>query len=320
MIASQPQLPHKPYTPGRAIHALVLAAGILLLLLLVVLGAVVVLSAWGDTLPGVMALFVVAVVVSVAGGFFYEKRLQEQWLEEYTQEIEPQFLSASEVEAIDESRREIVAAFEIERRRIERDLHDSTQQYLVAATMGVGEVALAVELEGEANAFAQRIAPLVEAAQNNLEEALRQLRATVRGIHPKVLSDMGLEAAVRDLASSSALPVVVRVPYALPDIPEGVTATAYFFVAEALTNAAKYAPGSTVSVLLAADRDLHVSVMDDGPGGVVLRPEGGLVGLRERLAAFGGTLIVTSPSGGPTQLVARIPLLIEKGNFTRAQP
>lgn len=317
MSASEIQLPRKPYTLGRVVHILLLAAGICAVLLLIVGVSVVGLAV--DVLVGqrvMLALLVVAPVASLGAAFFYERRLQREWAQEYRLEIAPQFLSAREAEALDESRREIVAAFEIERRRIERDLHDGAQQYLVAATMGVGEVALAVELAPE-NEVAQRIAPLVEAAQNNLEEALKQLRATVRGIHPKVLSDMGLEAAVRDLASTSALPVVVRVPHALPTIPEGVMAAAYFFVAEALTNAAKYAPGAKVSVLLAADRDLHVSVMDDGPGGVVLRPEGGLVGLRERLAAFGGTLIVTSPAGGPTQLAAQIPLLLEKGNFTR---
>lgn len=317
MSASEIQLPRKPYTLGRVVHILLLAAGICAVLLLIVGVSVVGLAV--DVLVGqrvMLALLVVAPVSSLGAAFFYERRLQREWAQEYRLEIAPQFLSAREAEALDESRREIVAAFEIERRRIERDLHDGAQQYLVAATMGVGEVALAVELAPE-NEVAQRIAPLVEAAQNNLEEALKQLRATVRGIHPKVLSDMGLEAAVRDLASTSALPVVVRVPHSLPTIPEGVMAAAYFFVAEALTNAAKYAPGAKVSVLLAADRDLYVSVMDDGPGGVVIRPEGGLAGLRERFAAFGGTLTVTSPPGGPTQLAAQIPLLLEKGNFTR---
>ncbi|WP_240611307.1 histidine kinase [Actinobaculum sp. 313] len=228
-------------------------------------------------------------------------------------------LSPSAVAELTESRREIVAAFEIERRRIERDLHDGAQQYLVTASMNLGEADLVLDsavVDGRVVPEKMReVRRLLSRAQDDAESGLRALRNTVAGIHPKVLSDLGLEAAVRNLAGDSAMDVVVRVPHPLPTIPEGVVAAGYFFVAEALTNASKYAPEAHVSIVLVADDDLHLSVLDDGPGGVVIRPDHGLAGMRERLAAFGGSLQVSSPEGGPTVLIARIPLLLRNGEF-----
>lgn len=235
-------------------------------------------------------------------------------------EPEPEW--AEQISNLTRSRREIVQAFEIERRRIERDLHDGAQQHVVAASIQVGEAALLVDQAQDALTAGQcaaardtlaEVAGLLAKAQDTSDEALTTLRRTVAGIHPKVLSDMGLEAAVRDLAGRSGLKVEVHVPHPLPTMPEGVVAAAYFLVSEALTNVGKYAPDAHVSVLLAADQDLTVSVIDDGPGGAVPQAGHGLMGMRERLAAFGGTLDVTSPSGGPTTLAARIPLLLEQG-------
>ncbi len=223
------------------------------------------------------------------------------------------------VAKLTESRREIVAAFEIERRRIERDLHDGAQQYLVMASMDVGEADLLLDsaiMDGMVVPEKMRqVRCLLSKAQNDADEALRALRHTVAGIHPKVLSDLGLEAAVRNLAAECPLEVTVKVPHPLPPIPEGVIAAGYFLVAEALTNAAKYAPEARVSVLLAADDDLLLSVVDDGPGGAVVHPDHGLAGMRERLAAFGGTFTVMSPPGGPTSVSGRIPLLLRRGEF-----
>ena len=99
--------------------------------------------------------------------------------------------------------------------------------------------------------------------------------------------------------SSSAMPLVLS--------------SAWYFASEALTNAAKHAPGAHVSILVVADTALHVSVVDDGPGGAVLTGGHGLSGIRERLRTFGGDLTLTSPSGGPTTVVARIPLLLRHG-------
>lgn len=201
------------------------------------------------------------------------------------------------------SRREIVGAFEIERRRIERDLHDGAQQYLVAATMKMGEAALEVDPDSAAGR-------LLAAAQDDAGLAMKALRHTVHGIHPQVLTDMGLEEAVRDLARRFT-DVDVRCPHPLPSLPTGVTASGYFFVSEALTNAVKY--GGPAVVLLTADESLHITVTDRGPGGAVIRPGHGLSGMRERLAAFGGTVHLSSPTGGPTEVRATMPLLLNVG-------
>lgn len=201
------------------------------------------------------------------------------------------------------SRREIVGAFEIERRRIERDLHDGAQQYLVAATMKMGEASLTLDpVSNEGR--------LLSAAQDDASRAMKALRETVHGIHPQVLTDMGLEAAVRDLARRFE-DVEVRCPHPLPSMPQGVTASGYFFVSEALTNAAKY--GGPAVVLLTVDEHLHVTATDRGEGGAVIRPGHGLSGMRERLAAFGGELFVSSPHGGPTEVRATMPLLLDVG-------
>ena len=227
-------------------------------------------------------------------------------------------VSPEDLAELTESRREIVAAFEIER-RIERDLHDGAQQYLVTASIDVGEADLLLDSAVAGGAVVPEkmgeVRALLGKAQDDAESALRALRNTVAGIHPKVLSDLGLEAAVRSLAASSPLKVEVFVPNRLPAIPEGVIAAAYFLISEGLTNVAKHAPAARVSVLLAADADLHVSVSDDGPGGASVQPDRGLSGMRERLAAFGGVLEVVSPPGGPTTLTGRIPLLLRRGEF-----
>lgn len=222
---------------------------------------------------------------------------------------------AAELREVTRSRREIVHAFEIERRRVERDLHDGAQQYIVAASMQVGEASLLLDgvRESDGDPRLSDVAALLAKAQDTTDEALTELRRTVAGIHPKVLSDMGLEAAVRDIASRSGLAVTVRVPHPLPHMPEGVVASAYFLVSEALTNVAKYARDSQVTVLLAADEHLHVSVVDTGPGGAKFQAGHGLMGMRERLRAFGGSLELSSPEGGPTTLTTRIPLLLLEG-------
>ena len=216
---------------------------------------------------------------------------------------------ARELREVRDSRRVIVSAFEIERRRIERDLHDGAQQYLVAATMKLGEIGLLLE-DNDGDQTDASVAQLVEGAHRDAEEALRTLRATVSGIHPQVLTDRGLHAAVAEMVERSGLDVILHCPHPLPDMPEEVAAVAWFFCSEALTNIAKHAPEARGTLLLAADQDLRVSVMDDGPGGAYLRENGGLIGMRERLAAFGGSMELSSPSGGPTTVAARIPLLL----------
>ncbi len=217
---------------------------------------------------------------------------------------------SEELRSVRDSRRVIVAAFEIERRRIERDLHDGTQQYLVAATIKLGEAShFLKKTAGDPGAHAS-VAGLIEGAHQDAEMALRSLRSTVSGIHPQMLTDLGLRAAVTDMAQRSGLNIIVRCPHPLPNMPEEIAAVAWFFCSEAITNIIKHAPDASATVLLAADQDLHVSIVDDGPGGAHFRDGGGLAGMRERLAAFGASMELTSLSGGPTTLAARIPLLL----------
>ncbi len=206
------------------------------------------------------------------------------------------------------SRRIIVDAYEVERRRIERDLHDGTQQYLVAAAMQVGEALLSPSLADD-----PQLKALLEQASGSIARSLEALRHTIRGVHPQLLVQQGLVAALQDVAVATGSSLQVRCPNPLPELAESVAAAAYFFACEAISNAVKYAPGADITVLLAADERLIVSVVDTGPGGAVLRPGHGLEGMKERLNAFDAELELFSPLGGPTQVVARIPMLLERG-------
>lgn len=209
--------------------------------------------------------------------------------------------TAGQLAEVTRSRRAIAEAYERERRRIERDLHDGAQQYFVAANMALGE------------ARATADSPDLARAQELINEGLAALRRTVHGIHPSELREFGLVAAVRNAAAAYGEHITIRAPHALPELSPAVLAAAYFFTTEALTNAARHAPGAEVSVLLVTDKYLSISVVDGGPGGAWLRPEGGLAEMADRLAAFDATMTVHSPAGGPTQVTARIPLLLGRG-------
>ncbi|MDO5068447.1 MAG: histidine kinase [Propionibacteriaceae bacterium] len=216
--------------------------------------------------------------------------------------------AARRIAELTDSRRVIAQAYEVERRRIERDLHDGAQQYLVAAAMKLGEAQLFPALAKDPGA-----AQLLRDAATAIQEGLQALRRTIQGIHPQLLAQQGLVAALEEVAATAANRVRIVAPHPLPELSEEVLAVGYFFACEAIGNAAKYAPGAGVSVLLASDRNLLVSVVDSGPGGAGFVPGGGLVGMRERLAAVGGRLELSSPPGGPTKLSATIPLLLARG-------
>jgi signal transduction histidine kinase len=197
------------------------------------------------------------------------------------------------------SRLDLVDAFETERVRIERHLHDGVQQRLVGLTMTLGLAELDLP-EGEGRR-------LVVRAHSEAEAALADLREAVRGIHPRVLVDHGLEAAVREVADRSPLPVTVQL--SLPSrLPSPIEAAAYFVVSEALANVAKHAQASSCGVTGRVERDqLIVTVTDDGIGGAKVGAGTGLTGLVTRLDALGGTLVVDSPPGGPTRLRMECP-------------
>ncbi|MBP3089146.1 sensor histidine kinase [Corynebacterium sp. sy017] len=211
---------------------------------------------------------------------------------------------AERIAELTASRRKIADAYERERQRIERDLHDGAQQYLVAAAIKLGEASL--DAQGES-------AQLIEAAKNDIHHGLAALRETVRGIPPHILRDRGLVAAISEAASKYGNHIHVYAPHPLPVLSPSVLAAGYFFATEALTNAAKYAPNKRVSVLITTDQDLKISVVDEGSGGARIIPGRGIHGLAERLDSFGGTLTLNSPSGGPTQIIGTIPLLLERG-------
>ncbi len=204
------------------------------------------------------------------------------------------------ISTLEESRAGAVDVQEAELRRIERDLHDGAQARLVALGMSLGMAEQKLASEPEA------AAELLADARAGAGEALRELRDLARGIHPPVLADRGLDAAVRALAAAS--PISVTVSATVPERPKPpVESAAYFVVAEALANAGKHSGARRVDVrILSGDGVLSVEVHDDGAGGA--DPSGGgLSGLRRRVEALDGSLRVLSPPGGPTTIRAELP-------------
>jgi signal transduction histidine kinase len=206
------------------------------------------------------------------------------------------------VTELQESREASVDAAEAERRRIERDLHDGAQQRLVALAMDLGLARQRLERTGDA-----ATADLVGQAHDEAKRAITELRQLVRGIHPAVLTDRGLDAALSAVAARCPVPVDLQVMLpARP--PAAIEATAYFVVTEALTNVAKHSHARVARVhVFRRDGWLVVDVADDGVGGAAIERAGGLAGLRDRVRAVEGILRLASPPGGPTSLLAELP-------------
>ena len=197
----------------------------------------------------------------------------------------------------------MVDAAEAERRRIERDLHDGAQQRLVALAMELGRAKS--KLADDVDAARE----LVEQAHAEAKAALKELRDLVRGVHPPVLTDRGLDAALSGLAARCTVPVDVQVDV-LPVRPKpAVEAVAYFVVSEALTNVAKHSRATRATVVVEEHGHpgtLHIVISDDGIGGA--DPHGaGLNGLADRVSGVDGRLTVESPRGGPTLISAVLP-------------
>ncbi|HEX6525697.1 MAG TPA: sensor domain-containing protein [Streptosporangiaceae bacterium] len=209
---------------------------------------------------------------------------------------------AARVTELEESRERVVDAAEAERRRIERDLHDGAQQRLVALAMELGraKAKFADDLD------TARL--LVDQAHAQAKEALTELRNLVRGVHPPVLTDRGLDAALSGLVALCPVPVDLHVD--VPVRPKStVEAVAYFVVAEALTNIAKHSRASHAKVMVEGHGypgTLTVMISDDGIGGA--NPNGaGLKGLADRVSGVDGRFSVESPSGGPTIIAVELP-------------
>jgi signal transduction histidine kinase len=207
------------------------------------------------------------------------------------------------VEVLSASRAAAVEAADAERRRIERDLHDGAQQQLMSLSVNLGIARKTLRDVPE-----DAMAVIVE-AHEQAKEAMAQLRDFVRGLHPAVLDDRGLDAALSGIAARSAVPVklTVDVPGPLGAATETV---AYFVVSEALANVVKHSQASRVTVDVFGDPQLgrlQVRVADDGVGGADPARGTGLAGLRQRVATVDGTLRLTSPDGGPTVLTVLLP-------------
>jgi signal transduction histidine kinase len=226
----------------------------------------------------------------------------ESQMAEFTELVATAIANAENQEELRASRARIVAASDLTRRRIERDLHDGVQQRLVSLTLALraAESGIPTGLEDVEQELGQVAA--------GLGGVLEDLREISRGIHPAILAEGGLAPALKTLARRSSIPVEleVQVPGRLPDRFEVAT---YYSVSEVLTNAAKHSQASVVHVdVETRDGALYVATRDDGVGGADPTGGSGLVGLRDRVEALGGTLSLRSPRGEGTSLVIELPL------------
>ncbi len=229
----------------------------------------------------------------------------EAWIEEFAELVATAIANLQARSDLAESRARIIAAGDEERRRVVRDLHDGAQQRLVHTVITMKLARRAVE-----NEDATALGFLTEAL-DQAEHAIAELRELAHGILPSVLTHGGLPAGVDALASR--MPVPVENDVAVGRLPAPVEATAYFVVAEALTNVAKHTRARSAAVQARVDDGaLRIEVRDDGVGGAMADGTG-LIGLRDRLAALGGRLSIESPAGGGTLIAAEIPVAHEPG-------
>jgi signal transduction histidine kinase len=206
----------------------------------------------------------------------------------------------AELTEVSRSRARLADAFEAERRRIERDLHDGAQQKLVSLTMQLGLARLDLPPGSPA-------AGTVAAAHDQAKQLMAELRELIRGIQPQVLTDLGLPAALEELADSSPIPVTIDA-HLESRLPGQIENTAYFTVAEALTNIAKHSGATSATVTARLhDEVLTIEVSDNGRGGADPGRGTGLTGLADRVAVAGGRMLLSSPPGGPTVLRVEVP-------------
>ena len=200
------------------------------------------------------------------------------------------------------SRTRIVEAADAARRRVERDLHDGAQQRLVSLTLTVGMARARLAHQPD-----RALDDLLQGASDQASLALRELRDLARGLHPAILGEAGLVAAIESLTERSSVPVELAADVA-GKVPPPVEVAAYFVISEALANVAKHAQASSVRVDVARKGDrLMVEVSDNGRGGAQVRAGSGLEGLADRVAALDGRLGVDSPAGGGTRVWVDLP-------------
>jgi signal transduction histidine kinase len=208
----------------------------------------------------------------------------------------------AQLEQVRASRMRIVEAADAERRRVERNLHDGAQQRLVAIALALRRAGTQVPAGASSE-----LGATLRAASDQLASALAELRDLARGIHPAILTEAGLGAALRSLARESPLPVSVVLDVD-DGVPPPVGVAAYFMAAEALANVVKYASAARVSMrAVSTARELQIEITDDGVGGADPESGSGLRGMADRVSALGGTLEIESPVSGGTRLMARLP-------------
>jgi PAS domain S-box-containing protein len=209
--------------------------------------------------------------------------------------------SAQAREDLSASRARLVKAGDEQRRKLERNLHDGAQQRLVSLALTIRLARRQLESKPEA------VAASLEGAAKELDLALEELRELARGLHPAALTEQGLGPALAAVAERLPVDVVVSAPS--ERLPENIEATAYYIVSEALTNVAKHAEATKATVdMILAENVLRFEITDDGRGGADPSAGSGILGLRDRAEAVGGTLFVISPPGKGTVVTAQIPL------------
>jgi signal transduction histidine kinase len=209
--------------------------------------------------------------------------------------------SAAELREVERSRARLVDAFDAERRRIERDLHDGAQHRLTSLTLQLSMARLDLPDDSPA------AAPL-DRAHTQAKELMVVLRDLIHGIRPQPLADLGLPAALQELAAGSPVPVSVNVAGLATRPADHVETTAYFVASEALTNTAKHAGATRAEVRLwTSGGRLVLEIFDDGRGGAEPGRGTGITGLADRIAAVGGRLLLSSPAGGPTLVRVELP-------------
>jgi signal transduction histidine kinase len=231
----------------------------------------------------------------------YEGRFAASGDEEFLMIVREITQRKQQQQELEASRQRIVAAGDDARRKLERNLHDGAQQRLVS-------ISLSLRLaQGQLEKNPGAAQEVLEASREELARALEELRELARGIHPAVLTDRGLEAALESLAARAPLPVEIEGP--LVSLPAAVEAAAYYVVSEALANVTKYAQASSVKVTVEqVNGCAHVEVADDGVGGADPGRGSGLRGLADRVASLNGKLAIDSPPGAGTRVRAEIPL------------
>jgi len=229
----------------------------------------------------------------------------------FTELVATALADAEAQAALNESRARIVAAADASRRRIERDLHDGAQQRLVSLALQLRAAQAAMPPQ------ARTLTEQLDGVASGLVGVLDELREIARGIHPSALADGGLRPALKTLARRSAVPVRLDVGVERR-LPESIELAAYYVVSEALTNTAKHARATVADVrLTTGEGALRVWVRDDGRGGADLAGGTGLVGVKDRVEALGGSISVHSPPGAGTTLEIAFPLTDPSRPVTR---